>query len=625
MKIKKQTKNGLTLITALLIMSSLSGCGHEKPDSSANNTAYAVLTGQPILEEHTTVPSCPESQPKSAALTKPKFSFKAAFEGIVLKNDYLRRCVYEQLAKEDNAPLYPEELEAHRGLLYKRRSFTISNGWELDFVRTYFDLDSFDSFHIRFSPDLHDWTTAQLEGLKDLQKPVWISGTKNTVPAKVLAFFTGTDSITFENIADVTGTLPSGRPFSGTIREVTLLSYGTDRSGTYENLFACMQDSNVESLCLPRLRDNDSPCFLLDDIAGMRSLVSIDLNGRRIRVENKEFLPESSLQTITNFVLDKDTDTSLFQMLPQLDRIVCDVASDADSAFLLENDTLSARLLFCPELIEDSDSSELYPDGRPAILPALDASLGWREAGDDDNFLAIYQRFFDDGRKIECFSIRYLNENYDPAYDAYPILNDRTFLRVTDNSRVHLLFPERNDPDLADFGSYRGDYVSLADIDFDGINDILLDTGGFGNSLASYAFGWIYDSTDGTYHISDSFRSIENPFVDSECQLIRSAWRISASSHGLAAYQYDRDTGSYRMERQLIENDCTDLASELLPGLQIPENGTLWGYEETIYAEDGMTALETNHYYTLDAPGYPVEYPDASDNFHEPDSYWSYE
>ena len=622
---QKQSEECPATVTALV--AGTVGCAHMQSAELSENPEYSSLNELKNMSGRAAAaPTSHVPQPKNSVMAETKFALREPFEGIVLKNHRLRKYVYEQLGKEDDTPLYEEELEAYRGLLHY--SFTISNGLELDFVRTYFDLDSFYSFSIEFTPDLHDWSLSQLEGLKDLQAPVRISGRNDTIPAEVLVFFTGTNTLIFDNIADVTGTLPPGSTFPETVRNVSLLSYRFDVPCTYENLFACMQDSNVEYLYIPRYHVDSEYAFLLDAVVGMKALVSLDVSRTRIRVANKECLSESSLQSLTNFILDGETDTSIFQMLPQLSEIVCDVAADADLSFVSKNDTLSVRLFFCPHEIESgSDYPELYPDCTPAVFPAFDDALGWREDGDENHFLAIYQRFMDEGRNIECFSIRYLTGESEREDDRRSRLmqNDRTFLRVTDGEQVQILLPERRDPELVDFGDYRSDYVSLSDINFDGINDITLDTGGFGNSQASYAFGWIYDNASRTYRISHSFRDIVNPFVDGEHQLIRSSWRISAHSHGFATYRYDEVNGGYRAERLLIEDDMTQSASELIPDLQVPENGTLWGYEETIYAEDGVTALEKNYYYVLDAPGYPTEYLDAYYNFHGPDSYWSYD
>lgn len=65
------------------------------------------------------------------------------------------------------------------------------------------------------------------------------------------------------------------------------------------------------------------------------------------------------------------------------------------------------------------------------------------------------------------------------------------------------------------------------------------------------------------------------------------------------------------MERQLIENDVTHRASELMPDSEIPENGTLWEWKETVYDKDGKTVLENKCYYAIIAPGLQTEYPDA--------------
>lgn len=598
---KGQTKVKYLLLLTVLLLILPAGCGRKE-----NTASSAVLS----------------SESKDTAVIEYKFAFREPFEGIVLKNHRLRECVYEQLGKEDDAPLYEEELEAYRGTLRRPDfSFTITNGQELDFVKTYFDLNSFYDFSVTFTSDLHDWSTSQLEGLRDLQKPVRIMSTEDTIPAEVLIYFTGTDELIFYDIADVTGTLPAGRSFPDTVRDVTI-SFWDDTPCTFENLFACMQDSNVEFLCVNRSSqiDSDFP-FPLDAAAGMKALVQLDLSGSRIEVKNKECLSESPLRYLCGFVIDDQTDTSVFRLFPQLTKIICDVTADADLSFVFENETLSLSLFFCPPAIEYSSYyPELYPDCTPAVFPALDDALGWREDRDENNFLAIYRRCIDDGRIIECFSIRCLTHRE----DYYPMENVRTFLRVTDGERTQQFSPEPRDSEFATFGSYQTDPVNLVDINFDGINDITLGAGSFGNSVWSFEYAWIYDPVSGLYLPSDSFQCIVNPSVDTEHRLVRSSWRLNAASHGWAIYRYDEVTGDYQIERQLIEDDKTYLASELMPDLQVPENGRLWEWEETIYDEDGRTVLEKECYYALIAPGLPTEFPDAYYRFCEPDSYWGY-
>lgn len=633
----RRFKNRLirTAILSLLILST--GCGQKDSAYLPANTQFSALgelkssamgaaasVSEPVPES-ITAPETTSFKLKNAAMIECKFAFREPFRGIVLKNHRLQECVYEQLGKEDGTPLYEEELADYRGLLRESDyySLTIANGQELDFVRTYFDLDSFYDFFIKFTPDLHDWTAAQLDGLRDLQKPVQIAGTKDTIPAEVLIFFTGTDELTFYNIADVTGTLPPGRTFPDTVRDVTLYSSG-DTPCTFENLFACMQDSNIEFLSVHRSSQIRSGFpFPLDAAAGMKSLVQLSLNEERIEVKNKECLSESSLQYLTGFVIDEQTDTSIFQLFPQLTTISCSVTADANLSFVSNNEAWSLRLFFCPAEIEFD--SPLYPDGEPAVFPAFDEALGWRESGDTDNFLGIYQRFMDEGRKIECFSIRCRNEDYGKEYAyPYPLQNVRTFLRVTDGAHVQQFLPEPRDSEYVTFGDYQTDPVYLEDINFDGIKDITLGAGSFGNSQWTFEYGWIYDPESGLYLPSNSFQSITNPSVDTEHQLVRSAWRNNAVSHGWAIYRYDKVSNSYRLERELIEDDVTYHAAELMPDLQIPEDGRLWEWEETIYDQDGVTVLENERYYALVAPGLQTEYPDAYDRFHEPDSYWGY-
>ncbi|MBD5550337.1 MAG: hypothetical protein HDQ96_04055 [Lachnospiraceae bacterium] len=533
---------------------------------------------------------------------------KTAGRQVVLENERLRKCVCQQLGKEEESPIYEEELESYKGTLRGTSSFVIGGGDDLNFVRTYFDMDTFYDFQVTFTPDGSNWTTQQLQGLGDLKRKVRVSSTENTVPAEVLTYLTGTDELIFD-MTDIEGEVPANQRFPENIKKVMLYDYAP---GRYTNLLNYMQNSEVESLTVFRDYDvKDSNYFRLDQIAGMKNLLSLDLEESYVRVDNPEKLDGIQLQYLYCSI-DDGVDLSFLKELRKLEMLECAVTEEVDLSKLLGREELSLRLRFCQETIEFEE--DVYPEGKVVILPKLDEELKWKEEDEDEeHFLAIYQRFIDGEKKIECFSIRCLAEEDGYWYNMY---NVRTFLRGTVDGQVQILKPEGDDPELADFGEYRHDYVTITDINFDGIKDIMLDTGGFGNQLASYAFAWIWEEESGSYVRSESFGQIINPSVDTEQKLVRSAWRNWAASHSWAIYKYEDE--EYTIKSVLTES--------LLYGDQIPEdmqtseNGEVWEWVEKIY-EDGKV-VETKSFMVLKVPGEKTEYPDAYYKFSEPDSYW---
>lgn len=560
-------------------------------------------------------PAANEEQRVPRALEEPESAIEEAGEDtgidrtsgreIELENEYLKEYVYRQLGKEEGSALYEEELEPYKGVLRKGdSSFVIQSGDDLDFVRTFFDLDTFWDFNIRFTPDGSGWTTQQLQGLADLQERIHIHSTGNTVPSEILMYLTGTKELIFD-VTDITGEVAEYE-FPGNIRSVTLCNYAPER---YTKLLNYMQASKVESLSIYSDNDvDDSGFFGLDQIADMKNLLFLDLQDSYVRVEEPEKLYGLQLQALQCYI-DDGVDLSFLKELPGLERFYGAVTETADLSPLFERKELALRIRFCQEMVEFEEDS--YPEGRTVIFPELDEELKWKEEDEDEgNFLAIYQRFMDEEKKIECFSIRCIDE------DERDMHHVRTFFRVTAGGRVQLLIPELDDPELAAFGDYRTDHVAITDINFDGANDIMLYTGGFGNQQANYAFAWIWEEESGQYVRSEDFRQIINPSVDTEQKLVRSSWRNSALSHSWRIYRYE--DGAYKLQGELTESEL--YGNQIPEDMQVPDGAEVWEWVEEIY-EEGQV-VDTKSFTILQIPGEKTEYPDAYYRFYEPDSYW---
>jgi hypothetical protein len=534
---------------------------------------------------------------------------RAEGKEIVFEDESMMQRICLQLGKEEDRPLYEEELEARKGELELTGVVGVHSGEELDVLRTYFRLENVYQWNVEFTPDLEGWTEEQLKGLGDLRQTVRICSSEgHTVPASVLPCFTGTEELEFE-VTDVTGRLPEGKAFPDNIRRVSFLSHATAR---YTNLLACMQGSGVEELvCFKDSRVKAGTIFWLDEAAGCKELEYLDVGDSRIRALDAEKLEGMKLRELAG-VVDQRTDLSFVNVLPALEKVTGAVVDERDLAPLLEKEELGLRLRFCQEVADFEES--IYPDGGVIINPEWDAYFDWKEEEEEDgNFLAIYQRCMDEGRKVECFSVRApyeRKEEYGPA-----MYNVRTFLRVTDGDAVTLLAPECIDSEHRVFGDYQSDRFRLMDINFDGVKDIVLDQGSFGNQGAHYEYGWIWDKMQGEYVFSESYGGIMNPGVDGEHKLVRSSWRNWAASHSWAIFRYEN--GEFVCKSTMTE--------ELLRGegredVQTPEGAEVWQWTEEIYGDNGE--VETKSFTVADVPGEKTEYPEEYYRFYEEDSYW---
>lgn len=90
-----------------------------------------------------------------------------------------------------------------------------------------------------------------------------------------------------------------------------------------------------------------------------------------------------------------------------------------------------------------------------------------------------------------------------------------------------------------------------ADVNFDGVPDLLVCAGLFGNQLASGYYCFL--QTDDGFVEAPTFTDISNPAIDAEHNLVRSQWRNSAASHSWGEYKYQ--DGAYVWDRELRE-DC---------------------------------------------------------------------
>ncbi|MBQ6893104.1 MAG: hypothetical protein IJN48_02770 [Clostridia bacterium] len=105
------------------------------------------------------------------------------------------------------------------------------------------------------------------------------------------------------------------------------------------------------------------------------------------------------------------------------------------------------------------------------------------------------------------------------------------------------------------------DMVQLADINFDGTNDLCISIGGFGAQGAlSYK---AYINIDGKYELCEGFDEIPNPALDADNKLILGTSRQNAAQHAYSKYKIDNgkvielETVIYNVADDTVEKDGT--------------------------------------------------------------------
>lgn len=509
---------------------------------------------------------------------------------IVLHNLNIKECVYEQLGKEDGEPLYEEELADCEGKLHMYDA-VIMSGEDLDFVRRYFDMPS--EWDVTFpagkyeaagtEPVMDGWSREQLEGLGYIEGDVCIRASEETIPVSVLSYFTKAESLSFI-MRDVTGEPPENWHFPENVKNVSLSYFS---SAGYRNLMHYMEGSQIEQLSVYTDAGSTFPrIFWLDHVAGMKELRSLYLDDNAVRVRDKSSLKGMGLSYLQCRV-DGSEDIAILNELSSLEKVSLAVTKEMDLTSLLSREKLELRLRFCRVEVEFDE--DIYGEEEPVVIPSFDKSLRWRndirESVKPDKpgyFLAIYQRCMDAGRMIECFTVRFKEET---GGDSYEIKNVVTFFRVTDGEKRQVIMTECATSPDSPFGEYRRDNFQMQDINFDGIKDIVLDSGSQGTGAVSYDLAWIWDRESGEYTECESYRGIQNPSVDKKQKLIRSSWRNGAASHGFGIYRYE--DGEFVMKSKMEESLLFD--DEIPEELEVPEGGEVWEWVETIYGDDGKT------------------------------------
>lgn len=578
----KRRRIGLFLLSVML----LAGCG-----SREDRTALQKDEVVDSLEER----SIAEKQTEDSGKEMQNDIYIQESCEQMPQNERIKKDIYYWYGKTEDSDISEKEILAAKGNLYAG-SLTIQSEEELRLFREWYDWDTLWESTIVFSEDLEQWSEEGLKELACLNGSVHIDSTsdRGSIAAKALTYLTGTEELYFGNVSDVTGDM---KQFPVNVRFINILSY---QPGDYTRLFKLLKNSQVEEIAIYedyQTRTEGPKCFWLDDVAEIESLETLLLYDSCIRVRDRALLKQSNLKNLQGYA-DCKTNLSFVKMLPKLQKLQCAITEEMDLSFLTERTDLELRLRFCQEMVEFEE--EAYQKEKYIICKQFDEALNWREQDEENEFLAIYQRKTDGKKFVECFSIREM-KNID-GEDR--MCNAKTFLRVHDGEKVYDL-----EPDKDGFDSYRTDSFSLADINFDGTNDIILDRGETGNQALHFEFGWIWNPNEENYELSESYLTIENPSTDQKQKVIRSNWRNSAASHGWALYKFEN--GEFVMKSRLTEDFL--MSDEVPAELNAPDDATVIRWMEEIF-ENGEV-VDTKSVFAVHVSGEEKQYPEEYDTF----------
>lgn len=152
----------------------------------------------------------------------------------------------------------------------------------------------------------------------------------------------------------------------------------------------------------------------------------------------------------------------------------------------------------------------------------------------------------------------------------------------------------------------------LADVDFDGEDDILVKRGHLGNQgFVTYT---CFLKQKNKYILNDEFSRILNPSLDEKNKKILSAWRNWAASHSWAMYSFV--DGVFVQTDQLTEEPCDDSTEDwvhnaiknigtefVVSNVYCTKDYSKEEYQSLIYADGSYWGLGTDKWLTLNNQG----------------------
>lgn len=205
------------------------------------------------------------------------------------------------------------------------------------------------------------------------------------------------------------------------------------------------------------------------------------------------------------------------------------------------------------------------PTETPTELPVPTEQLQVAENAESYPEISFGQITISEGYHIAGFG-QYKGQDY--SYDTYRMSRELSeydvdmyweIVVLKEDEVVTVLCVENEEHGSAFYNA--SDMVWEKDVNFDGQNDVLIMLGHTGNQMARICKCYLAEGDEFVH--CPSFTGIFNPSVDEENQVIRSAWRNWAASHGWGIYEF-RD-GEFIMTQRLTEEpvDAENIETDL--------------------------------------------------------------
>lgn len=282
-----------------------------------------------------------------------------------------------------------------------------------------------------------------------------------------------------------------------------------------------------------------------------------------------------------------------------------EVTAESETASLLEETEQQeetedvVEILDVPE--EENGLLELYADGKAMSIPPdiIMASVSPEELLKGN--LTLYDRFRIDGWVFEWMML-----DYDQSMDEVLVISREGNAEDVQIMHLHGLW---GIVEISAEHKFR-----YTDANFDGLPDLLLCMGIFGNQgLSTYV---CLLQTEEGFVEEESFEEIANPAVDAENKVILSQWRNNAVSHSWAEYVYQ--DGDFVLSRELKEDvaDETDFDSGeyiwvwTVNGEEIARSDELTSeeIENLIFNENSDWGISCDRWRTLYNQGLTTDY-----------------
>lgn len=179
-------------------------------------------------------------------------------------------------------------------------------------------------------------------------------------------------------------------------------------------------------------------------------------------------------------------------------------------------------------ILPENDFLEQYREGAATGLPYF---AHFRTEGERHDYITLEYRDHEIEKRLQGEVI------YQEPNEFLALVLDKTngdILQCIDSSDM--------DPEKVDFCWLNGvtcrNFISLADWNFDGNEDILCYQGALGTGAASLSSLFVYESDRGIYRDVPEFTSIDSPSLREDKQCIYGFSRESAVSHYVDRYEY---------------------------------------------------------------------------------------